>query len=205
MAGLAPGSGPRELAPLAAVAFERAAQLLFLVLHEPADHLPPQRLGQLRWQALLGGARLHLVDDLLDAPGNVRLSWIGLELPGAVDVAEALRNQIDERGVDAVDLIAHLPHVGTFPRAFRVAHSDLLPALRLPSAFFGAALLAAPDSHQRCGTVKRPAASSIACAARNSVASSKGLPISCRPSGVPSPDRPAGTDMPGSPAMFTVT
>ena len=41
--------------------------------------------------------------------------------------------------------------------------------------------------------------------ARNSVASSNGLPISCSPSGVPSRERPAGTEMPGSPAMFTVT
>ena len=36
-------------------------------------------------------------------------------------------------------------------------------------------------------------------------ASSKGLPMSCRPSGVPSLDSPAGTEMPGNPAMFAVT
>ena len=62
-----------------------------------------------------------------------------------------------------------------------------------------------PVCHQRSGTVKRPAASSIAFAARNSVASSNGLPMSCSPSGVPSLESPAGTEMPGSPAMFTVT
>src|SRR5215218_9678883 len=106
---------------LAAGVLGLEAQLFFLVLHEPADHLPPQRLGQLRWQALLAGANFHLVDHLLDTPGNVRISGLGLQLPGAVDVAEALGDEVDKRGVDAVDLVAHLAHVGAVPR-FTSAH-----------------------------------------------------------------------------------
>src|SRR2546430_14325746 len=37
---------------LPAVALELAPQLLLLVLHEPADHLPPQRFGELGRQPL---------------------------------------------------------------------------------------------------------------------------------------------------------
>src|SRR5207237_71074 len=55
------------------------------------------------------------------------------------------------------------------------------------------------------GGVKRPAACSITSPSENSVSSSKGRPISCRPSGRPCASLPAGTAMPGSPAMFTVT
>ena len=39
----------------------------------------------------------------------------------------------------------------------------------------------------------------------NSVSSSNGRPMTCRPSGSPSADKPAGTAMPGRPAMLTVT
>ena len=49
------------------------------------------------------------------------------------------------------------------------------------------------------------AASSMTWAARNSVPSSNGLPMSCSPSGVPCDDSPPGTEMPGRPARFTVT
>src|SRR5262245_12675267 len=65
--------------------------------------------------------------------------------------------------------------------------------------------LGEPQAHQRSGTGNRPAASSMAWPARNSVASSNGLPISCKPNGVPSEERPAGTEMPGTPAMLAVT
>src|SRR5262249_3173315 len=93
--------------------FQFAAQLLFLVLDEPADHLPPQRLAQIRRHALLGGARAHLVDHLLVAPGHARLLLEAkLDLPGALHVAEPLGNQVDEAVVDAVDLDADLGQVG---------------------------------------------------------------------------------------------
>src|SRR6476620_7720415 len=73
-----------------------------------------------------------------------------------------------------------------------------------PSAL-GRYIVHAALLHQSCGRANGPAASSIARATRNSVSSSNGLPISCKPSGVPSLDSPAGTLMPGNPAIFTVT
>ena len=51
----------------------------------------------------------------------------------------------------------------------------------------------------------KPAASSSTPAARSTVASSNGRPISCRPSGSPSADSPAGTEMPGRPARLAGT
>ena len=59
--------------------------------------------------------------------------------------------------------------------------------------------------HQACGCVMRPAASSMTLASEKSVSSSKGRPMSCRPSGKPSADNPPGTARPGKPAIFTVT
>src|ERR1700761_697706 len=59
--------------------------------------------------------------------------------------------------------------------------------------------------HQLAGLALKSAAVSTAWAARSRVASSKALPMSCKPSGRPFSDRPAGTEMPGSPARFTVT
>src|SRR5690606_35370977 len=52
--------------------------------------------------------------------------------------------------------------------------------------------------------VNLPAACSMAWAVLNSVSSSNGLPMSCRPSGRPLPSSPAGTERPGRPAMLTV-
>src|SRR6185437_12632678 len=63
----------------------------------------------------------------------------------------------------------------------------------------------AHTDHQLAGLALKSAAVSTACAARSKVASSKALPMSCRPSGRPVSDRPAGTEMPGRPARFTVT
>ena len=48
-------------------------ELLLLVLDEPADHLPPQRLGKAPAASPFRRARAHLVDHLLDAPGHARL------------------------------------------------------------------------------------------------------------------------------------
>src|ERR1035437_4489095 len=59
--------------------------------------------------------------------------------------------------------------------------------------------------HQLAGLWLNPAACSIARPARKTVASSKALPISCRPSGNPLSVRPAGTASPGRPARLTVT
>src|SRR5580704_14899398 len=58
--------------------------------------------------------------------------------------------------------------------------------------------------HQRVGS-KRPAACSMTAPSENSVSSSKGRPINCRPSGKPCRSMAPGTEIPGSPAMFTVT
>ena len=52
---------------------------------------------------------------------------------------------------------------------------------------------------------RNPAAPSSAWAARSTVSSSNGLPMSCRPSGRPSPERPAGTDAAGRPARLAGT
>src|SRR5262249_36857135 len=99
------------------LALNAVAQLLLLVLDEPADHLPPQRLAEVRGHAHIGRAGAHLVDHLLVAPRHARLlPGLELELPGALDVAEALRDQADERGIDAVDLLAHLGEVGAVAR-----------------------------------------------------------------------------------------
>ena len=60
-------------------------------------------------------------------------------------------------------------------------------------------------THHHFGGVNRPAACSTTSPSENSVSSSNGRPISCRPSGKPCASLPAGTAMPGRPAMFTVT
>src|SRR5579859_4829623 len=59
--------------------------------------------------------------------------------------------------------------------------------------------------HHHLPGVKRPAACSTIAPSVNSVSSSNGRPINCKPSGRPWPSVPAGTAMPGNPAMFTVT
>src|SRR5581483_7346625 len=89
----------------------RLSELLLLILDEPADHLPPQRLGKLGRQAHLGGSRTHAIDHLLDTPGRAGFRRRGLELPGAIDIGEALADEIDKRLVDPVDLRPHLIHV----------------------------------------------------------------------------------------------
>src|SRR5262249_16199244 len=147
------------------------------------------------------------VDHLLVAPGHIGfLAQSQLELPGALDVAEAFGDAIDQLIVDAVDLDPDLAQVAAgvwWSRAHAVLPFDVLAC---PSPLAPAALLAPRRaSHQRSGTAKRPAASSITWPTRNSVASSNGLPISCRPNGVIPEESPAGTEMPGRPAMFTVT
>src|SRR4029078_13461561 len=96
-----------------------------------------------------------------------------------------------QRLVDAVDLGANLRHALA---VFRSQRHQLLPFFFVP-----------PPSHQASGAVKRPAAVSMACAVRNSVASSNGFRFSCSPSGGPSDDNRAGTEMPGRPAILTVT
>ena len=63
---------------------------------------------------------------------------------------------------------------------------------------------ARPAHHHLAGE-KRPADCSITSATWKRVSSSKGRPMSWRPSGRPLASRPAGTVMPGRPAMFTVT
>src|SRR3569833_2364107 len=59
--------------------------------------------------------------------------------------------------------------------------------------------------HHRSGANSLEADRSMTRPAANSVSSSKGLPITCNPSGRPDASLPAGTAMPGRPAMFTVT
>src|SRR5262245_25488670 len=187
--------------------FNLVAQFLLFVLDEPADHLAPQRLAQIRRHSLFQRACAHLVDHLLIAPGHVGfLVRFQLELPGALDVAEAFGDAVDQPIVDAVDLDPDLAQVAAGVCWSR-AHAGLpFDVSASPVRLAPAALLAARrPSHQRSGTTKRPAASSITWPTRNSVASSNGLPISCRPNGVASEESPAGTDMPGRPAMFTVT
>src|ERR1022692_817189 len=89
----------------------RLAELLLLILDDPADHLPPQRLDQLGRQLLLGRACLYLVDHLLDAPGHARFGGRVLQLPRAIDIGEALADEIDKFPIDPVDLAPHLLHV----------------------------------------------------------------------------------------------
>ena len=55
-----------------------------------------KRLGQLGRQSLLGRTRAHPVDHLLDAPRHARLGRRLLELPGAIDIGEALADEIDQ-------------------------------------------------------------------------------------------------------------
>ena len=55
--------------------------------------------------------RAHLVDHLLDAPRHARFRRRLLELPGTIDIGEALADQIDQGLIDAVDLGPHLFHV----------------------------------------------------------------------------------------------
>src|SRR5215467_13729719 len=72
----------------ARLALEAGTQLFFLILDEPADHLPPQRLHEIGRHPGLGRAGPHLVDDLLIAPGNVGLlARFELQLPGSFHVA----------------------------------------------------------------------------------------------------------------------
>src|SRR5690606_8171205 len=106
--------------PFLRLRLQLVAQLLLLVLDEPADHLPPKRLAEVRRNAAFGGAGSDAIDDLLIAPGDVGL-LLGsqLELPGPLHVAEALRDQVDERGVEPVYLSAHLAHVGAIFRSTR--------------------------------------------------------------------------------------
>src|SRR5260221_14043756 len=59
--------------------------------------------------------------------------------------------------------------------------------------------------HHHLTGVKRPAACSTTSPSENSVSSSNGRPISCRPSGRPCASLPAGTANPRKPALFTVT
>src|SRR5258706_11925391 len=71
--------------------------------------------------------------------------------------------------------------------------------------FHGCFFWCAHTDHHLAGLCLKSAAVSMPKAARSKVASSKALPISCRPSGRPFSVRPAGTEMPGSPARLTVT
>ena len=81
----------------------------------------PDHLDHFGRQILLRGALLDAIDDLLNAPlHDGAFARRHLELPSAIDVAETLGDQIDERRVDAVDLGAHFRHVGAFPGPFRV-------------------------------------------------------------------------------------
>src|SRR6185295_655383 len=59
--------------------------------------------------------------------------------------------------------------------------------------------------HHCAGLALKPAAVSMARAARRIVASSNALPMNCRPRGKPFAVKPAGTEIPGKPARFTVT
>src|SRR5690606_8806596 len=128
-------------------------ELLFLVLDEPADHLPPERLAQIRWQAPLFCSRADAVDDLLVAPRHVGFLLRGeLELPGPLHVAEPFGDEVDERRVYTVYLSAHLGHVGAFFWSTR-AHR-LLPPFS-PSPTIDRALGSArrpPRSHGPHGT-----------------------------------------------------
>ena len=113
------------------LAFGLLAELFLLILDEPTDHLPPQRLGELGRQALLTGPRPDLVDHLLDAPRHARLCRRSLQLPGSIDIGEALADEIDQLPVDAVDLGPYLVHVAA---VFRLAwrHHDSPLKLRRP-------------------------------------------------------------------------
>src|SRR5262249_36728708 len=98
---------------LARLALELVAQLLLLILDEPADHLSPKRFDEIGRHALLLGPGAPLVDHLLVAPGHARfLARLELELPRTLDVAEALGDQVDEGVVDTVDLDTDLGEVG---------------------------------------------------------------------------------------------
>src|SRR5262245_52324795 len=110
---MAPGSEVLG-AVSARLALEPGTQLLLLILDEPTDHLPPERLDEIGRHAGLGRAGAHLVDHLLIAPGHVGLlARFELELPGPLHVAEALGNAIDQYPVDAINLGANLRHVAT--------------------------------------------------------------------------------------------
>src|SRR5581483_5112803 len=107
-------NGPRASARLA---LDLVAQLLLLVLDEPADHLPPERLGEIGRHSPVARACAYLVDHLLVAPGHVGLlPRLELELPGPLHIAETLGNQVDERRIDAIDLDANLGHVAALRR-----------------------------------------------------------------------------------------
>src|SRR5690606_38540214 len=89
--------------PLLSLCLQLAPQLLFLVLDEPSDHLAPEGLAEVRGNTTLGGSGADAVDDLLVAPGHVGfLLCRQLELPGALNIAEALRDEVDESSVEAV-------------------------------------------------------------------------------------------------------
>src|SRR5262245_34286226 len=106
-----PGTRP-GMTRISIVVLALPAKFFFFVLDEPADHLPPQRLGQLWRQAFLNRPCPHQVDDLLNAPRHSRFCRRPLELPGAIDIGEALADKIDELHIDTVDLRPHLFHVG---------------------------------------------------------------------------------------------
>src|SRR4249919_3140587 len=154
------------------------AELFFLVLDEPADHLPPQGLGQLRRQPLLHRPRPHPVDHLLDPPRYPRFRRRLFELPGAIDIGEALADEVDQRNIDAVDLRPHLFHVGAvFWLAQR--HQTILRRMSLVGRIVmlpcSTSLAAWPSARPplrwpaRCGTASlrrrdgRSAASQAAC------------------------------------------
>ena len=84
-----------------------------MLRHCGADHL--DHFGR---HALLGSARLDPVDDLLNAPlHDGAFARRHLQLPGAIDVAEALGDEVDERRIDAVDLGRALGTCRRIPRA----------------------------------------------------------------------------------------
>ena len=146
--------------------------------------------------------------------GTCASPGFGLELPGAVDVAEALGDEVDEGQVDAVDLGPHLAHVA----AILAVHVALIfSCSRL-------CLLAAPASLRR--RLRRLFADRFAGrrfppALRHREAAGGVLDrlrgaeqrrLVERLADELQPQRrafartsPAGTEMPGRPAMFTVT
>src|SRR5690606_11611407 len=105
--------------------------------------------------------------------------------PGA-EADRCAREQLGVRGHLGVDLQTH----------------DDFPSARAALDQFG---VLSHAHHQRSGLATKPAASSRAPATWKTVASSRALPMTCRPSGRPSLFSPAGTEMPGRPARLVVT
>src|SRR5512132_4338780 len=94
-----------------ALVLELLAEFFFLILDEPADHLTPQRLGELRRQPLLLRPRAHPVDHLLNTPRHTRFGGRLLELPGTIDIGEALAYDLDHALINPIHLRPHLFHV----------------------------------------------------------------------------------------------